>query len=219
MAGNNSRKLVCFDLDGTLIDGTVYIWQTLHESLLTDRVRQKKAKEDYFAGRITYREWFEHDLDAFRAQGATREKIVDCVRSLQLMQGARDTLGELKKRGYRLALISGSISLVLDELFPDHPFDHVLINKVYFNEQGEITGGTPTEYDVERKGEGLRVIAAKEGIGTSQCVFVGDNENDLSIAEEAGFSIAFNCKSDRLARICDVVIAEKDLTAILHYLP
>jgi phosphoserine phosphatase len=216
---HNSRKLVCFDLDGTLIDGTVYIWQTLHENFVKDKVLHKKVSEDYFNGRISYQEWFDHDLSTFKAHGVTRDRIIECVRSLTLMEGARETLQELKKRGYTLSLISGSIKLVLDELFPDHPFDHILINEIHFDDAGEITGGTATHYDVEKKGEGLRLVAEKEGITSRECVFVGDNENDLSIAQEAGFSIAFNCKSENLARLCDVVIPEKDLRKVLDYLP
>ena len=30
-------RLVCFDLDGTLVDNTIFIWQTLHEYFQTDR--------------------------------------------------------------------------------------------------------------------------------------------------------------------------------------
>jgi phosphoserine phosphatase len=215
---SRAPRLVCFDLDGTLIDGTIYIWKTLYEAFVDDKELQKKMTEDYFSGKISYEEWFHHDIATFKACGVTRDKVVRCINSLTLMKGARETLAELKKRGYILALISGSLRVVLDELFPDHPFDHVLINEIHFNEEGEITGGTATPYDVEKKGEGLSVLARREGITTDQCVFIGDNENDLSIARIAGFSIAFNCKSENLAKIANLVIMEKDLRAILPYL-
>ncbi|MDQ7822922.1 MAG: HAD family phosphatase [Candidatus Eremiobacteraeota bacterium] len=215
----NHRRLVCFDLDGTLIDGTVYIWQTLYETYVKDESLKKKITEDYYAKRITYEEWFLHDLEIFRDHGVTEEKMRASIRSLKLMKGARETLDELLSRGYKLALISGSLSMVLDELFPDHPFSDVLINEVYFDDHGVISGGKATPYDVEKKGEGLKVIASREGIPLDRCFFVGDNENDLSIAETAGFSIAFNCKSERLARVCNVVIYEKDLRKILTVIP
>jgi phosphoserine phosphatase len=214
----NNRKLICFDLDGTLIDGTIYIWKTLYETFVGDREKQKKITHDYHCGKITYEEWFSHDIDTFRECGVTRDKMIQCINSLTLMKGTRETLGELKMRGYVLALISGSLRIVLDELLPDHPFDHVLINEVHFDEKGEITGGSATPYDVEKKGEGLCMLAAKEGITPGECIFIGDNENDLSIASIAGYSIAFNCKSEKLAEIADVVIMEKDLRTILPYI-
>ncbi len=212
------KKLVAFDLDGTLVDGTIYIWQTLYERFVPDTSDQKKVTKAYFNREITYEQWFTHDIETFKACGVTREKIVDCVRSLRLMKGARETLRSLKERGYVLALISGSLRIVLDELFQDHPFDHVLINEIHFDERGEITGGTATPYDVEKKGEGLELLASREEIDLKDCVFVGDNENDISIAEKAGFPIAFNCKSERLAGLSKVVIMEKDLTRVLEYL-
>ncbi len=35
-------KLVCFDLDGTIVDDTVFIWQTLHEHFKTDKKKENK---------------------------------------------------------------------------------------------------------------------------------------------------------------------------------
>ena len=37
-------KLACFDLDGTIIDETIYIWQTIHEHLATDEHKREDAK-------------------------------------------------------------------------------------------------------------------------------------------------------------------------------
>lgn len=211
-------KLVCFDLDGTLIDGTVYIWQTLYETFVGNKELKDRITNDYYSGRITYNEWFNRDLEIFREHGVTKNKMISCIRSLKLMYGARETLDELLRKNYILALISGSLGIVLDELFPDHPFKHVLINQVIFNDKGEIIGGVATDYDVEKKGEGLKLIAAKEGFELDDCVFIGDNENDISIASAAGFSIAFDCKSEKLARVCDVVISEKDLRKVLDHI-
>jgi len=213
---NGKKRLVVFDLDGTLIDGTVYIWQTLYEKFVPDRSESRKVTKAYYSGEITYEQWFTHDIETFKSCGVNRDKILECVRSLRLMKGARETLCHLKEKGHVLALISGSLSIVLDELFPDHPFDHVMINEIHFDERGEITGGTATPYDVEKKGEGLELLASREGIELKDCVFIGDNENDLSIAAKAGFPIAFNCKSERLAELSKVVIKEKDLTKVLE---
>ncbi len=36
-------KLVCFDLDGTIVDDTIFIWQTIHNHLKTDKKRRIEA--------------------------------------------------------------------------------------------------------------------------------------------------------------------------------
>ena len=210
-------SLVCFDLDGTLVDDTIYIWKTLHEGFNTDRVERKKAYEDYFARRITYEEWFQHDLKLLRAAGATRDGIIQMCRALKPMRGAMETLAALRDAGLAVAVISGSIQTVLDVLFSDFAFDDVLINRIHFNDGGEIDGGIHTPFDVEAKADGLRHLCTKFGIATERAVFVGDNENDVWIAKAAGLSIAFNCKSDALAALCDVEIHKKDLRLILPH--
>ncbi|MFC1690894.1 HAD family hydrolase [Nanoarchaeota archaeon] len=215
-------KLICFDLDGTIIDETIFIWQTLHDELGTDPVVRKKAAEDYYAGRITYAEWAEHDIKMWKEQSATKEKLLHAIRKLKLMKGARETLEELKQRkkhGLKIALISGSLDFALEYVLPDYKeiFDDIYINKVVFNDDGTINKIIPTAHDHVHKATALKEICEKENISIEESIFVGDHENDIYIAETAGFSIAFNCKSDKLAQISDVVIEKKDLREILPY--
>jgi phosphoserine phosphatase len=211
-------RLVCFDLDGTLVDNTIFVWETLHEYFQTDREKRQKAFRQAMNREISYEEWFAGDLEMLGERGATRDRIMDAIAPMKLMPGAVETLGALKQRGHRLGVISGSLQIVLDRLLPEQEFDHVLINKILFDDQGRIVGGVPTEFDVWRKAAGLRTIAAKENIPLESCVFVGDNFNDIEVMKAAGLGIAFNCKSEELAQVADVVIREKDLREVLRYI-
>ena len=210
--------LVCFDLDGTLVDDTIYIWKTLHEGFRTDKAERDKAYKDYFSGQITYEEWFQHDLKLLRAAGATQSEIINMCKELQVMNGTMETLRILRDANCKVAVISGSIQLVLDVLFPEFDFDYVLINRIHFDTDGEISGGIHTPYDVEAKADGLMHLCRQMNISPSQAVFVGDNENDVWIAKTAGLSIAFNCKSEKLSDICDLEISHKDLRLVLPHI-
>ncbi len=206
--------LVCFDLDGTLVDDTIYIWKTLHDSFGTDQERRERAYRDFFAGRITYRAWFEHDLVLLREMGANETRIRKLLTTLRPMPGAKEILSELKSRGHKLAIISGSLDIVVFELFDRQIFDHVLINELRFDRDGLIEGGIPTPYDLDGKADGLRELARREGIEVSQTAFIGDNDNDVWIAKAAGLAIAFNCKSDALRSVCRHEVTVKDLRAV-----
>ncbi len=208
--------LVCFDLDGTLVDDTVFIWTTLHETFKTDSVARKRAYDDYFGGRITYRDWFETDLELLRRVGATKQSIERVLTSLKPMPGAIETLTELKRRGHIICVVSGSLDIVVDHLFGEDVFDHILINKIWFDENGRIAGGEPTPFDLKGKADGLRMLAKREGIPLSATAFIGDNHNDLWIARAAGLSVAFNCKSEELRIICQKEIKDKDLRHLLN---
>jgi HAD superfamily phosphoserine phosphatase-like hydrolase len=212
-------RLICFDLDGTLLDRTVFVWSTLHEHFPSDPLRRKQAWDDYFAHRISYAEWFYTDLELLRAGGATRERMKDVFAELHPAPGAHETLRELRERGYRLALISGSLDLALEQFFPPRMFDHVLINRVQFDESGRISGGEPTPYDLEGKVAGLRELARRESLDVAQCAFVGDNFNDLPVMRAAGFSIGIHIKHPDVHQAVNVAIADDDLRAILPYFP
>ncbi|MCU0662024.1 MAG: HAD family phosphatase [Myxococcota bacterium] len=210
--------LVCFDLDGTLVDDTIYIWKTLHEAFETDEPARRKAYDDFFGGIISYRDWFEHDLKLLRLAGATKKRVEELLRTLRPMEGAKEAIATLKARGHKVAIISGSLDIVVDHLFGQHLFDHVLINKLHYSPDGQIDGGEPTPYDLVGKAEGLRELARREGLSPDQVAFVGDNENDIWIAQAAGRAIAFNCKSDKLRELCHVEIKTKDLRLVLEHL-
>jgi len=219
LAATRDIRLICFDLDGTLIDNTIYIWSTLHEHFGSDASRRAKAAEDYRAGKTSYREWFLTDLELLRGCGADRAGMLEAFERLVPAPGAHETLAELGRRGYRLGLISGSLDLVLDHFFPRAPFAHVLINKIEFDSQGRISGGQHTAYDLGAKAAGLAEIAGREGISLAECAFVGDNVNDLEVMQAAGFSLGVNIKNERVAEAADVVVAGNDLRKVLEYFP
>lgn len=212
-------KLICFDLDGTIVDKTTFIWQTLHNYFQTDQHRRKDAMEQFHAKKITYDAWAQHDLQLFKERNVTRKEMLKAFAPLCLMPGALETLTNLKQRGFTLAVISGSLQIVLEHLLPNYKelFDVVLINHVYFDAAGKIERIVATPFDMEQKATGLKKIAAHEHIPLAQTIFVGDNYNDLHVAQLAGKSIAFNCQSQELRRIADVVIDEKDLRKILAF--
>lgn len=207
-------KLICFDLDGTLVDDTKSIWSTIHKAVGTDNEQRRRVMKQFFDGEISYDEWAKHDIMLWKGVRLGRNKLLEIFGSLKMMPGAKETIHELKRRGYKLAVVSGSIDLVIDTLFPEHPFDYVFINKLVF-EGDNLIGVDSTQYDTEHKAEALRLICNKEGISLDETIFVGDHDNDVEIARLAGYSIAFNCISEPLKEVCDICIEKKDVKEIL----
>ncbi len=114
--------------------------------------------------------------------------------------------------------ISGTLDLMLDTVFPDHPFDEVYANHIGFDDDGRISHWRATPFDMTGKARLLRSIALREGVRLEQCAFVGDSTNDVWIAREAGFTLALNPKSDELEREADAVVRTDDLRDVLPHL-
>ena len=210
--------LIAFDVDGTLVDDTVFIWKTLHDHFDTDPERRHQAYSDYFSGQIGYSDWFFNDIALLRERGATRDAIEEIVAAMRLTGGVPETLGALRDAGARLVILSGSLEIVVRHFELTPWFDEIYLNRLTYAPNGDLIGGTPTPYDVGEKATGLRHIAKAAGIPMARTAFIGDNFNDVSVAEAAGFSIAFNCKSEALAAVADVVVEGGDLRRILPYL-
>ncbi len=213
-------KLVCFDVDGTLIDNVTFSWQVFHDYFQTDVHKREDARKKFFDGQITYKQWAEHDINLWKEVNANKGDFFKALSKLKLMEGAIETLNELKKNNLKLAVISGSLNVVLERFIPNYEeyFDDVFLSRIHFDNNGRISGVDATEYDMEGKALALRKIAEREKISLKECVFIGDYLNDMKIMEESGMGIAFNCRCDELKEIADVVVDKKDLREILRHI-
>jgi len=213
-------KLVCFDVDGTLIDNVRFSWQVFHDYFQTDKHRREDAKNNFIKGKISYLQWAEHDIGMWKEKKAKKKDFFKALEPLSLMNGAMETLQELKKNGLKLAIISGSMNVLLEKFIPNYNdiFDDVFLSKIHFDKNGFIEKIEATGYDMKKKAEALKLIAKREKIKLKECVFVGDYLNDIKILKIAGLGIAFNCKEDKVKKAADIVIEKKDLREVLGYI-
>ena len=88
--------LVIFDLDGTILDDTIFIWKTMHDHYQTDPVRRRQAFDDYRNGKIDYRRWTEIDLELLREKKASKSELQTPAR--QCLCFMCSSYSSLKKR-------------------------------------------------------------------------------------------------------------------------
>ena len=130
----------------------------------------------------------------------------------------REALQTLRQAGIRLVAISGTLDLMLNSVFPDHPFEELYTNHIGFDDAGRISHWRATPFDMDGKAQALRALALREGLGLERCAYVGDSSNDVWVARAAGYTVAFNPRSEELERLAGAVVRSEDFRDVLPHL-
>ena len=215
-------RVIGFDIDGTLVehDQGLVIWQILNREFGGGCDVNAERSRAFRSGELTYAEWVRLDVEGWQKSGARRDRIVEIIRDeLRLVPYAREVTVELARRGYVLIVVSGSLDVVIDTLFPEHPFEQVLTSRIRFGDDGCIEGWTATPFDREGKADALRLFSARTNVPASEFAFVGDHVNDLHALQFVGCPIAYHPKDASLMRIARHVLPRGELRCLLDLFP
>ena len=212
--------LVAFDVDGTLVRGPqdLTVWELLNQHFTGTSEHNRERYAQYRAGKLSYADWVTLDVTGWQEAGATREGMIAGLGPLQLVDGSRETLVSLRDAGCKVVAISGTLDILLEHVLPDSPFHEIYCNHIGFDEDGRIDHWEATPFDMEGKAKLLRTIALRDGIPLERCAYVGDSGNDVWIAREAGFCVAFNPKSAELEELANTVVRSTDARDLLPHL-
>ncbi len=205
-------RLVIFDLDGTLTE-VKSTWQYIHENLGTWHTGKLSA-EDYRIGRIDYLKWAELDSQMWRGVKLARLKSI--VDAIPYIDGAKETVEELRRRGKLSGIVSAGISLLSDRVRKELGMDFAVANRLHVC-RGKMTGGVTVNVSLDQKPLAMKRVAESWGCSLRECVAVGDNDFDLP--REAGLRIAFNPSDSETVRQCDVIVKGTDIRGILRHIP
>lgn len=185
----HQRRLICFDMDSTLIKAEV-----IDELARRHGVFEAVAAitERAMRGEIDFQQSFRERMSMLEGLSeSVLEKVAD---GLELMDGLERLMTNLKRLGYRTAILSGGFTYFARYLQQRLGFDEVHANELVID-KGVVTGEVHLPIvDAERKAVLLREIAERHGIAPEQTVAVGDGANDLKMLAAAGLGIAFHAK-------------------------
>ena len=184
-----NRRLVCFDMDSTLIQ-TEVIDELAELAGVGAEVRA--ITESAMQGEIDFNESFKTRMKLLK--GLKEEVLQDVAKNLPITKGARRLIDTLKKYGFKTAILSGGFTYFGNYLQKELGIDYVYANELEIID-GELTGHYLGDIvDGNKKAEYLKEIANKEGLNISQTIAIGDGANDLAMLNLAGLGIAFHAK-------------------------
>ncbi|MGQ1891375.1 phosphoserine phosphatase SerB [Thermophagus sp. OGC60D27] len=207
-----NRRLVCFDMDSTLIQ-TEVIDELARRAGVYDKV--SAITEAAMRGEIDFDESFKQRVALLK--GLDESVMKEVAESLPLTEGAQRLFKTLKKYGYRTAILSGGFTYFGNYLKNKLGIDYVFANELEIKD-GKLTGRHVGEIvNGQKKAELLKLIAFKEDINLAQVIAVGDGSNDLPMLRQAGLGIAFHAKP-KVKASARHAISTIGLDAILYLL-
>jgi glucosyl-3-phosphoglycerate synthase len=198
---SGANRLALFDMDGVLLNGRFVV----SLARATNKETDLAALLDNYA--ISPNQRMAQIAAVFA--GVKRDTFEAVAREIPLSAGAVETVKGLRKAGYQVGIVTDSYNcaaeVVRRRVFADFTFSHFMRFK-----NGKASGKVQLcpamihsqgcQVHDHCKLNVLRHLVDRYEIDISNVVAVGDGENDTCMLREAGCSVAFQPKSDRVRK-------------------
>ena len=206
-------KLVCFDMDSTLIEQEVIV-ELAKMCGISDKVSE--ITERAMRGEIDFAQSFAERVALLED---TPESVVDEIikHHISFSSGAHALMRALKADGCHTMLVSGGFEPFAKYVAETLGMDEYHANPLLVAE-GVITGFVdPIIVDGKRKAQIVARTAERLGLNMHEVVCVGDGANDLPMMEISGLGVAYKAKPIVQAR-ADVALNVSGLEGVLFAL-
>ncbi|TXD96354.1 phosphoserine phosphatase SerB [Psychrobacter frigidicola] len=207
-----THKLVCFDMDSTLIEQEVIVELgkmagvgAQVESITEAAMRGEIDFDDSFAQRVAL------------LKGLPTTVLDEICARLTLSIGARTTISAFKTLGYHTVLVSGGFTYFARYIAEQLGIDEVHANHLDIDD-GEVTGHVQLPIlNGAKKAAIVAQTAERLGLNMSEVVCVGDGANDLPMMALADLGVAYHAKPIVQAR-ADAAVNVTGLEGVLYAL-
>jgi len=139
-------------------------------------------------------------------EGMPEDRVEAAFERCKLREGAAELLGDLRRSGVRVAVVTGSFERGVETALEraGAAVDHVVANRLVV-ENGAVTGEVEGPLLDGGKDRALEELAAAEGLDLGRTIAVGDGATDLPMLRVAGTAIGF-APVPLVEPHCDVVV-------------
>lgn len=205
-------KLIVFDMDSTLIQHEV-----IDEMAAVYGIggKVKLITEKAMNGELNFDEALRERVALLK--GLKKRDMEKIVENLKVTPGVERLISEVKKKGYKTAIVSGGFKYFADHFKNKLGMDYAFANELEFigdELSGKVKG---TIINAQEKARILEELSMKENLSLDQVVAVGDGANDLLMLAKAGFGIAFHAK-EKVKKEAKHRLSFGPMTTLLYFL-
>jgi HAD superfamily phosphoserine phosphatase-like hydrolase len=175
------KKLLCFDLDGTLTPHST--WEVFNTCLGISQEDDYRLFTQYKEGNLDYKDWIQELLQLYKKNvPVTKETIESAAAGMEIRPGAQQAIDAAKAKGYHVVILSGAIN-TMTEVFAKKLTvdDWYAVNQAVFNDTNELIDITDSGHERDAKLTALKRYCEKHNYVLSEVIAVGDGGNDLEI--------------------------------------
>ena len=203
-------KLVCFDMDGVIFQHQNF-WKELHIEMGTwyegKILNDRYLKTDYkkLVNIVVKGLWYKKSAVSYYR----------LVEKAKYNKNAYELIDNLKEKGVKTIIITSGPYDLAERARKELEIDFIEANRLII--ENGIIKDMVWPIGNDNKIEFLKMICDRENINLKEVIAIGDDQNDITLFKEVGFSIAFNSSDDDLKKSASVVVASDNLLDLLKY--
>lgn len=192
-------RAVFFDLDGTLVRYAGVAYESSWGAIgLAAGVGKEwdELLQRYRGQPDRYPEWVRENAALLR--GIPVSKVTAQIFPPPYAPGVREAVGEMRKMGLILGIVSSGVSFVAQKVQEELKLDFFVANELVVAD-GIFTGEAVVRVGLADKLQVVEREAKRWGLELGEIAFVGDHLNDIPVLRAVGLGIAYCPKDPKVA--------------------
>ena len=174
-----ATNLIIFDFDGTIADSLVIFIEATNRLAKDFGYLQVSSSQTTHLRTLSLREMIQElGIPAWKLPfflGRFRKELNQLMLELQLVNGIKEALFEIKHQGYRLGIVTSNSRQNVEKFLLLQELNH-LFEFIY---GGQVLSG---------KARALKKLIRLNRVNPQQLIFIGDEKSDVKAAKQVGLS-------------------------------
>lgn len=206
-------RLVCFDLDGVLIEAKSS-WVAVHEAF---GVRNEDSLRLFLHGEISEEEFIRRDVALWKKKNpnVTIDEIEEILSHIVLHPGAKELVRTLHDADVKTAVVSGGIANAARRVARHLGIPLVAANELVTLDDRRLSGEGIVNTPLRDKSIPVRRFAKELHIPLGQVASVGNSSPDIPMFWCSALGIAFDPMDEHTRKEADVIVEGTDLRQLI----